>query len=338
MTLSIPYRFSSFETSINDRLNVDLEEIANAINARSVNIQPVTTVSTDYTILTTDVQKVISVDASGASRTLTLPSAASAGNGFSVFVYKSDTSSNTVILDGNASETINGATTYKIRGPRNGGFLICNGSNWILFNFVNSYYGPTTDGSFFSGDNQSDYDIGSGTAPGSIISEHNRFFRSVKASGSGTVRVIGISSENIWVIGGENSGSASIVGKDARDNTPDSSSVFCDGIAQAWVTINGSGGNPSIAGGNVNSNNISSITDNGVGDWTINFRRNMADADYAVTLGNGKNSGGALAIPYVESRTVSGVQIKINNLAGTAVDADYISVVVHGRLGVTSVS
>jgi hypothetical protein len=196
--------------------------------------------------------------------------------------------------------------------------------------------GFISDGTFFVVDNVSHLGIGSGTAPGSIVSGHNRFFRSVNYAGTGTVRVIGINNGNIWVIGGENTGSASLIGRDARNNTPDAASVTVDGVAQAWVIINGSGGTPAINGGAANSNNVASITDNGVGDWTINFRRDMADADYAVTLGNGRVSDGVIAIPFVNSRTASGVTIKITKLDGTATDADYISVVVHGRLGVTT--
>lgn len=46
--------------------------------------------------------------------------------------------------------------------------------------------------------------------------------------------------------------------------------------ARAWVSFNGSG-TPSIRA----SGNVSSITDNGVGDFTINFTTAMSDANYA---------------------------------------------------------
>lgn len=48
--------------------------------------------------------------------------------------------------------------------------------------------------------------------------------------------------------------------------------------ARAWVNFNGSGTPAVVAGGNV-----SSITDNGVGDYTVNLTTAMADANYAVT-------------------------------------------------------
>ena len=47
---------------------------------------------------------------------------------------------------------------------------------------------------------------------------------------------------------------------------------------RAWVNFNGSG-TVAIRG----SGNVSSITDNGVGDYTINFTTAMPDANYATT-------------------------------------------------------
>lgn len=46
---------------------------------------------------------------------------------------------------------------------------------------------------------------------------------------------------------------------------------------RAWVNFNGTGTVAIRASGNV-----SSITDNGVGDYTINFTTAMPDADYAI--------------------------------------------------------
>lgn len=54
---------------------------------------------------------------------------------------------------------------------------------------------------------------------------------------------------------------------------------------RAWVNFNGTGTVAIRASGNV-----SSITDNGVGDYTVNFTTAMPDANYAVC---GMNSGSA---------------------------------------------
>jgi hypothetical protein len=52
------------------------------------------------------------------------------------------------------------------------------------------------------------------------------------------------------------------------------------GSARAWVNFNGTG-TPAIRA----SYNVSSITDNGTGDYTINFTNAFADANYAFVGG-----------------------------------------------------
>jgi hypothetical protein len=51
------------------------------------------------------------------------------------------------------------------------------------------------------------------------------------------------------------------------------------GIAKAWVNFNGTG---TIAARD--SENVSSLTDNGTGDYTVNFSSVFGAADYAATL------------------------------------------------------
>jgi hypothetical protein len=51
---------------------------------------------------------------------------------------------------------------------------------------------------------------------------------------------------------------------------------------RAWVNFNGTGTVAIRASGNV-----SSITDNGVGDYTVNFTTAMPDANYAVNISKG---------------------------------------------------
>jgi len=50
------------------------------------------------------------------------------------------------------------------------------------------------------------------------------------------------------------------------------------GIAKAWVNFNGTG-TVAIRG----SFNVSSITDNGTGDYTVNFTTAMPNANYVIT-------------------------------------------------------
>jgi hypothetical protein len=70
------------------------------------------------------------------------------------------------------------------------------------------------------------------------------------------------------------------------DTSGGSSSLSVPGAAKAWVSFNGTGTVAIRA-----SLNVSSITDNGTGDYTVNFTNALADANYAVTLGMSPQGG-----------------------------------------------
>jgi hypothetical protein len=75
--------------------------------------------------------------------------------------------------------------------------------------------------------------------------------------------------------------------------------------ARAWVNFNGTGTVAIRASGNV-----SSITDNGTGDYTVNFTTAMTDTNYApVPSTNGVVSGNRYA--SIDSQTTSGVRLKM---------------------------
>jgi hypothetical protein len=88
---------------------------------------------------------------------------------------------------------------------------------------------------------------------------------------------------------------------------------------RAWVNFNGTGTVAIRASGNV-----SSITDNGVGDYTVNFTTAMPDANYAVmSLSNGiPLDDGATA------RTASAFRFNTYNFAGVKFDTSVVNVAV----------
>jgi hypothetical protein len=87
----------------------------------------------DYTVATSDgADVIILVDASGGARVITLY-AASGNSGNQVSVKKTDSSANTVTIDGNSSETIDAATTQVISAQYTSLSLVCDGSNWHIF-------------------------------------------------------------------------------------------------------------------------------------------------------------------------------------------------------------
>lgn len=72
-------------------------------------------------------------------------------------------------------------------------------------------------------------------------------------------------------------------------NTDNTENYKC----RAWVNFNGTGTVAIRASGNV-----SSITDNGTGDYTVNFTNALADANYAVSsiLSNSQTVGNSVKI------------------------------------------
>lgn len=89
-------------------------------------------ISGSDSVVAGDRNKTLLVDASAGAATITLLAAATAASGFEVTVKKTDSSGNAVTVDGNASETIDGAATYAISGQNNGITFVCNGSNWFI--------------------------------------------------------------------------------------------------------------------------------------------------------------------------------------------------------------
>jgi hypothetical protein len=94
---------------------------------------------------------------------------------------------------------------------------------------------------------------------------------------------------------------------------------------RAWVNFNGTG-TPAIRA----SGNVSSITDNGTGDYTVNFTNAMPNANYSIVgtagaLGQGNN-------PYVvmenssTARTTSACRIYIFWITNGQVDPSTVNI------------
>jgi hypothetical protein len=91
---------------------------------------------------------------------------------------------------------------------------------------------------------------------------------------------------------------------------------------RAWVNFNGTG-TPAIRA----SGNVSSITDNGTGKYTINFTTAMPDANYAFSITAGTISGNYLfGTPYTNNPTTTALQFETVNPSSTSVDAAYVCV------------
>jgi hypothetical protein len=99
--------------------------------------------------------------------------------------------------------------------------------------------------------------------------------------------------------------------------------TFC----RAWVSFNGTTvTNPASMTGVRGSFNVSSILDNGVGNYTVNFTTAMPDANYAVVFNNHAQSdhiyvGGVFAYNTSSVQCYYGTTGVVGSSASTRVDA-----------------
>lgn len=115
------------------------------------------------------------------------------------------------------------------------------------------------------------------------------------------------------------------------DTSGGSSSLSVPGAAKAWVNFNGTGTVAIRA-----QLNVSSITDNGVGDYTVNFTTAMADANYGIATAYRRSAATDQNLVCVApangtTPTTSAIRVRTNNAYGAGAaseDTDYISVAI----------
>jgi hypothetical protein len=97
------------------------------------------------------------------------------------------------------------------------------------------------------------------------------------------------------------------------------------GSAKAWVNFNGTGTVAIRA-----SYNVSSITDNGTGDYTVNFTTAFADANYAatVTTKNTSNSDSSCVSDAADGYSTSYVKVLSINTTGVFADTTAMAVAI----------
>ena len=82
---------------------------------------------TPYSVVAAD--ELIVVNATGGAVTVTLPAAASS-NGRQIRVKKTDSSANSVTVDGNGAETIDGSANVQLLAQHEVVLLVCDGTEW----------------------------------------------------------------------------------------------------------------------------------------------------------------------------------------------------------------
>jgi hypothetical protein len=121
--------------------------------------------------------------------------------------------------------------------------------------------------------------------------------------------------------------------QDTSGNNSSTPAGIASGTAKAWVNFNGTG---TVA---IRDDfNVASITDNGTGDYTVNFTTAMANANYClsgtvadlrsgtsyrwIVIGSNQRSNFA--------KTTSSVRFQAAYSADNIEDAEHVTVVIHG--------
>jgi hypothetical protein len=102
------------------------------------------------------------------------------------------------------------------------------------------------------------------------------------------------------------------------------------GIAKAWVNFDGTG---TIAARD--SENVSSLTDNGTGDYTVSISNAFGAADYTFTFGcrsDPVTGANFLGMPNANAPTTSSVRITNFAFNGSVPDTPTANIVFHGDL------
>jgi hypothetical protein len=114
--------------------------------------------------------------------------------------------------------------------------------------------------------------------------------------------------------------------QDTAGSNSSTPAAIANGIAKAWVNFNGTGTVAIRA-----QYNVSSITDNGTGDYTVNFTTALANANYTgvVSAGDtGSNSVGSLT-SIGRDTAVGYFRFNTNTISGpAAIDRTVVSVAI----------
>ena len=97
-------------------------------------------------------------------------------------------------------------------------------------------------------------------------------------------------------------------------------------LCRAWVNFNGAG---TVA---IRADfNVSSITDNGTGDYTVNFSNAMPNSNYCVQVGGNNNDAFACGVNDGRGApTTSLVYVATNSNGGGRADCNYTNVTING--------
>ena len=323
--------------------------------------QPVVTKTGNYTVVAADRSKLIECNTTGGQFTLTLTAAATLGDNWSVKIRNSGTA-NQFILAASQNIAFEGQTfTARAFQLGEGAEIICDGAGFKMVGYtpplmasrdpgiiriadrvtsdpsatagaryiVQTGYGSYATGDIIEANGSSFNKYTPPTDCGwlAYVQDENAYYSfqdsawtQVFAPASDTVAgliEIAVQSEM------ETGTSTTLAVTPGRQH-------FHPAAAKAWVCFNGSG---TLA--IKRSYNVTSVTDNGTGDYTVNFTTALSDANYCVVgsaKGDASNVVGILYAPNGGTKSTTQLQVRTANTANTLFDSPDINVAIFGDI------
>ena len=100
-------------------------------------------------------------------------------------------------------------------------------------------------------------------------------------------------------------------------------------LTRAWINFNGTSGSTAARA----SFNVSSVTRNNTGDYTVTMSNALADGNFSVvTIGNRSVSadyGWYMTAPYAQAPTSTTVRMTCTNSAATFTDYAYVNAIIN---------
>ena len=116
--------------------------------------------------------------------------------------------------------------------------------------------------------------------------------------------------------------------KDASGNNSVATSTVAQGSAKAWADVDMTG-----TATLDDSFNISGLTDNGTGDFTLAIDSDMASANYCVSVAYNTQSANKADLKVDDESNKTSSSIEMRKMEdGSATDADVNLVTIHGDL------